>query len=112
MTKKEWLIAIINGAKGTSNGTKNTKYIQYTDGVFRYENLFAVDLSKHTYDFAIYEEPKKMVKVAQYAQLDGYVKTWFVNEIMYKHDEEFVIKNPSTLKYKRLNATEIEVEDY
>lgn len=55
------------------------------------------------------EEPKKMIKVAKYAYFHG--KVWVNTDIYYKNDEDFS-KNSNALKYKRLDYTEIEVEDY
>ena len=110
MTKQEWLIAIINGAKGTSNYTDNGEYVQF-DRVFMYEDRSTTNLSRHTSNFAIYKEPKKIVKVALYTYFDSNDERWVMSAYMYKDDAEASYRINEE-KVKRLNATEIEVEDY
>lgn len=56
------------------------------------------------------EEPKKMIKVAKYAFESG--SGWRDTKEFYKNNDEFVDVSGWQWNYKRLDYTEIEVEDY
>lgn len=61
-------------------------------------------------NWELYEEPKKKVKVALYAYRNNsgsYATTMY----MYKDDAHFEYCNPSYKLIKRLDSTEIEVND-
>ena len=114
MTKQEWLIHMLNGGKGTSNYTDKGEYVYFDGEQFMYSTGYDVGLLElHKSNFAVYEEPKKMVKIAPYIYKYGvgehYVQTWYY----YKDDMTFLkLYQDENLKFKRLTALEIEVEDY
>ncbi len=58
MTKKEWLIHMLNGVKGTSDRTEEEVYITFDSKQFRYSTGQDVNIDSHTSDFGIYEEPE------------------------------------------------------
>lgn len=114
MTKQEWLIHILNGGKGTSNYTDKGEYVYFKGDKFCYSTGYDVDLLEfHKSNFAVYEEPKKKIKIAPYIYKYGdgehYVQTWY-----YCKDDMTFLKlyQDENLKFQRLTALEIEVEDY
>ena len=58
MTKKEWLIHMLNGGKGTSDRTEEEVYITFDSKQFRDSTGQDVNIDSHTSDFGIYEEPE------------------------------------------------------
>jgi hypothetical protein len=56
------------------------------------------------------EEPKKMIKVAKYAFVNN--DCWGETANFYKDDADFIAKLAHVKNFKRLDYTEIEVEDY
>jgi hypothetical protein len=56
------------------------------------------------------EEPKKKIKVAKYAFAAG--KQWMETTNYYKDDMDFKDARPKKGEFKRLDYTEIEVEEY
>ena len=65
-----------------------------------------------TFAYRIKEEPKKMVKVAKYLWFND--AAWCESTMYYKNDKEFHkdFIDGNSVEYKRLDHTEIEVEDY
>ncbi len=112
MTKKDWLIHILNGGKGTSSTTKHTESIYFDGSSFKYSDGKCAKISAHKEPFGIYEEPKKMIKVAKYRFLyDGYYEDsarFYKDEIAFVADYCF----SKITNITRLQETEIEVEDY
>jgi hypothetical protein len=114
MTKKEWLIHILNGGKGISNcASIGNQFVEFKNNKFIYSNDDLCDIDYHTKDFAIYKEPKKLIKIAPYIfkddTSDHYVQTW----TYFKDDMTFLkLYKDKDIKFQRLTTLEIEVEDY
>lgn len=83
-------------------GTDNESWVSIT-----YSNWEWGELT-----YRIKEEPKKMIKIAKYAYLNHDGTVWFDTEEFYKNDEDFKDVFKDKEKFKRLDYTEIEVEDY
>jgi len=112
LTIGEALIALGKGEKVTADCMvvdfifleDNT--IKLSDGS-EYEGLLDIKHLKGE-NLRIYEEPKKMIKVAKYA---FFYSGWLESTHYYKDDSDCKTSLGKN-KIKRLNNTEIEVEDY
>lgn len=114
MTKQEWLIHILNGGKGTSNYTDDDEYIYFDGEKFMYSTGYDAGLLElHKSNFAVYEEPKKMIKVAPYIYKYDKDIRYVQTTAYYRDDIDFKKAfNNTDVKFQRLTALEIEVEDY
>lgn len=90
------------------------QYVYFDGEKFIYSTGYDVDLLEfHKSNFAVYKEPKKMIKVAPYvykiSENDRYAQT----TAYYNDDIDFKKAfNNTVVNFKRLTALEIEVEDY
>lgn len=96
----------------TSNFTDDDEYVYFDGEKFIYSTGYDVDLDCHKSNFGIYEEPKKMIKVAPYLHQYGASKHYMQTLAYHKDDEAFIEVYPHISRFQRLTALEIEVEDY
>jgi hypothetical protein len=116
MTKKEWLIHMLDGGKGVSDFTlADGEYIIFDseDGKFKYSTGSDACIEYHESDFAEYEEPKKKIKVAPYLFKYDDTSNYANTTVYFKDDMTFLkLYQDLNLKFKRLTALEIEVDEY
>jgi hypothetical protein len=99
--KQEWTEAI------TITHLSKEVFI-YEDGISEYAESY--NYSNRNWNLQPYQEPKKMVKLYNYAYFAG--GKWLQSQEFFRNDKDYVRRCIYTDKFIRLDHTMIEVEDY
>ncbi len=107
---KETMLALARGDKLRSPLWSSNMYIHLVDGVLR--NQFGGREILTNREYELYKEPKKTIKLYQFAVKNKHRNTWFIPDMLFTTVDDVIERMGGAMVYefKRLDNTMIEVD--